>query len=39
VINRAVDTALAARLLGLTPVPLATGLATTVDAYRKGAHS
>jgi nucleoside-diphosphate-sugar epimerase len=39
VINRAVDTALAARLLGLTPVPLASGLAATVGAYRAGAHS
>jgi nucleoside-diphosphate-sugar epimerase len=35
-INRSVDTTRATRLLGLTPIPLASGLAATVDAYRRG---
>lgn len=39
VINRSVDTTKATRLLGLTPIPLASGLAATVDAYRAGGRS
>ena len=39
VINRSVDTAKAAHLLGLVPVPLSDGLAMTVSALRKAGWS
>lgn len=38
-INRSVNTTRSMRLLGLTPMPLAAGLAATVDAYRAGGRS